>query len=344
MPNNITLPVQYIQALDIIYKEENLTSFLDSKPANVQMIGKQMKIKKISTQGPADMARTGDIVTGEVTGAWETVDPDYDRGRTFPIDALDEDEFNGLVQDVLADYEIQHSIPELDAYRFAKYSQKTGIQVVGTPATLADAAALVTAINVGQGALDGKSPANGRILFVESAQYRAVQLLDTTKSRETLASFSKIVTVPADRFYTKVLLLTGGTGQEAGGYARYGSQYSAWAASHAYSLNDMIEAAGKVYKCTTAGTSGATAPTWPASGTVGDGAGALVWTFETVSGRDINFIILHPKCIIQAIKREETKIDPPTARTRNWYAGSWKYGYCDLYENKANMLYLHHKA
>jgi len=340
----ISLPVQYLQALDLIYKEGSLTSFLDSKPANVQIVGKQMKIKKISTQGPADMARGGNLVEGEVTGAWETVDPDYDRGRTFPIDALDEEEFGGLAQDVLADYEVLHSTPEVDAYRFAKYSQKSGIQVIGTPATLSDAAALVAAINVGQGALDGKAPSNGRILFVEAAQYRAVENMDTTKSRETLSKFSKIIPVPADRFFTKISFLTGGTGQEAGGFIRKGSQYDAFEASHAYSVNDMIEADGKIYKVTTAGTSGSTAPTWPTSGTVANGAGALVFTFHETSGRDINFMIIHPLCIIQAIKRQETKIDAPTARTRNWYVGNWKYGYCDLYENKANMLYLHHKA
>lgn len=340
----ITLPVQYLQALDLIYKEGSLTSFLDSKPANVQIIGKQMKIKKISTQGPANMTRGGNLVEGEVTGAWETVDPDYDRGRTFPIDALDEEEFGGLAQDVLADYEIQHQTPEVDAYRFAKYTQKTGVQVVGTPATLANAEALVTAINVGQGELDGKAPTVGRILFVEAKQYRAVELLDTTKSRETLAGFTKIVPVPKDRFFTKVNFLTGGTGQEAGGFIRQGSQYDAFEGAHAYSVNDIIEADGKIYKVTVAGTSAATAPTWPTTGTVANGTGDLVFTFQETSGREINFIILHPSCIIQAIKRQETNIDAPTARTRNWYIGNWKYGYCDLYENKANMVYVHHKA
>ena len=74
---------------------------------------------------------------------------------------------------------------------FAECIQKTGVQVVGTPATLANAEALVTAINVGQGELDGKAPTVGRILFVEAKQYRAVELLDTTKSRETLQGSPK---------------------------------------------------------------------------------------------------------------------------------------------------------
>ncbi|TLM80280.1 MAG: hypothetical protein FDZ70_01365 [Actinobacteria bacterium] len=53
--------------------------------------------------------------------------------------------------------------------------------------------------------------------------------------------------------------------------------YPSWAASTAYALNTKIVAASKIYRCTTAGTSGAVAPTWPASGTVNDGT--VVWTF-----------------------------------------------------------------
>lgn len=56
---------------------------------------------------------------------------------------------------------------------------------------------------------------------------------------------------------------------------------STWAATHAYALNATVTAGGKVYKVTTAGTSGSAAPTWPASGTVTDGT--VVWTFVSVA-------------------------------------------------------------
>lgn len=54
-----------------------------------------------------------------------------------------------------------------------------------------------------------------------------------------------------------------------------------WQASRAYSLGDKVIPAfsalnGSYYLCTTAGTSGASAPTWPASGTVSDNS--AVWT------------------------------------------------------------------
>ena len=54
-----------------------------------------------------------------------------------------------------------------------------------------------------------------------------------------------------------------------------------WQATHAYALNATITAGGKVYKVTTAGTSGSTAPTWPASGTVTDGT--VVWTYVSAA-------------------------------------------------------------
>lgn len=60
------------------------------------------------------------------------------------------------------------------------------------------------------------------------------------------------------------------------------STTTTWAASHAYALNATVTASGKVYKVTTAGTSGSTAPTWPASGTVTDGT-SLVWTYVSAA-------------------------------------------------------------
>ncbi len=58
---------------------------------------------------------------------------------------------------------------------------------------------------------------------------------------------------------------------------------NAWAAAYAYDVDDLVygtQAGGtvSVYKCTTAGTSGATHPTWPATATVSDGS--VVWTFQ----------------------------------------------------------------
>lgn len=51
-----------------------------------------------------------------------------------------------------------------------------------------------------------------------------------------------------------------------------------WAASTAYTAGDKVRVVNDIYVVTTAGTSGADEPTWPATGTVSDGD-ALVWTY-----------------------------------------------------------------
>lgn len=57
-----------------------------------------------------------------------------------------------------------------------------------------------------------------------------------------------------------------------------------WAASKVYAVGDSVYMAGRNYDCTTAGTSGGSAPTWPTSGTVADGS--VVWTEGGDAGAD----------------------------------------------------------
>lgn len=340
MSNSISYPSEYVDGLDLAYKQESITAFLDNTKS--RWLGKTFQIKRVSVQGPANMTRGAEYTGGDVTVAWQTVTPDYDRGRKFTVDALDEAECLGLMTDALFEYERVWSIPEKDAYHFAKYALKAGQKA--TEATLSDAAALVAALIVGQSALDGKCPGNGRVLFVEASQWRACEGLATTTSRDVFKGFSKIVPVPADEFYTAITFLTGSTGEETGGYTRYGYGYAAFAGSHAYSLGDLIEADGKIYEVTTAGTSGSTAPTWPATGTVANGAGALVFTFVAKSGHAINFIIMHPECLEQAIRRNVTNIMPPDADIDSYRGSMRSYGFCDVKTNKTNWIYLHAKA
>ena len=55
--------------------------------------------------------------------------------------------------------------------------------------------------------------------------------------------------------------------------------HTKWVTGTSYALNAVIAPAnGKTYKCTTAGTSGSTEPTWPDADTVTDGT--AVWTYQ----------------------------------------------------------------
>jgi hypothetical protein len=63
---------------------------------------------------------------------------------------------------------------------------------------------------------------------------------------------------------------------------KWGPGAPAWAAGHAYLMNDVIlDPAGHIQKVTTAGTSGSTAPVFnDAGGSTPDGTGTLVWIDE----------------------------------------------------------------
>jgi hypothetical protein len=281
MANSITLPVQYLQALDLMYKRGALTSVLDN--AEAQMVGKEFKIKKVTVQGPGAMTRGGAYKSGDVTVAWQSVTPDYDRGRKFVIDALDEMEVGGLYMDAAAEYERVWSIPEIDAYRFAKYAVAKG---AGAEASLT-ASTAIAAINTGMGTMDSNEvPTEGRVLFIESSLYRAIQTLDTTKSRETLKDFAQIIPVPQSRFYTAITMYDGETsGQEAGGYIKNAS-----------------------------------------------------------TGLNINFMIVHPTAITQAVKRTTTPVDAPDSDYDAYRVSNRKYGYCAAKSNKTKGIYLHNVA
>ncbi len=69
-------------------------------------------------------------------------------------------------------------------------------------------------------------------------------------------------------------------------FAAIGPNKGKWAASTAYTTSDYViptTANGRLYKCTTAGTSAGSEPTWPTTvgGTVSDGT--AVWTEQTAA-------------------------------------------------------------
>jgi len=110
---------------------------------------------------------------------------------------------------------------ELDAFTFAQIAGTTGISKA-TAGTYADGTAWLNALVTAQSKMDNDEVSTeGRILYITPDGYNAIHAVDTTKSREVLASFSKIVKVPQSRFYTAINLYDGTTsGETAGGYVK----------------------------------------------------------------------------------------------------------------------------
>ena len=222
MANNIQLFQKYIALLDEVYQLSSKSSILDGDASLVQA-GKntnEIIIPKMSLDGLANYSRNSGYVKGDVTLTYETVKFNYDRGRKFVVDAMDDEETAGIAFGKLSSEFIRTKVvPEMDAFRFATYASLDGIgKATGT---LADGSAVITALRAAANKMDeDEVPSENRILYITPSLHKMISMLDTTKSREILDEFSKIVKVPQSRFYTKISMLSGKDGEDVGGYTK----------------------------------------------------------------------------------------------------------------------------
>ena len=226
MANNIQLFKKYIALLDEVYKLSSKSSILDGDASLVQA-GRntnEIIIPKMSLDGLADYSRNSGYVKGDVTLTYETVKFNYDRGRKFVIDAMDDEETAGIAFGKLSSEFIRTKVvPEMDAFRFATYASLAGIG--SATGTLADGAAVIAALRVAVNKMDeDEVPAEQRVLFITPTLRGMIDDLDTSKSKEVLSKFSSIVEVPQSRFNTQIRLNDGTTGgQEDGGFETTGN-------------------------------------------------------------------------------------------------------------------------
>ena len=224
MANNIKLAQKFVPMLDEVYKLASLTAKLDGNPDLVRegANANELVIPMLDMQGLGDYSRNDGYVHGDVTLTNETVKCNYDRGRMFTVDTMDNMETAGIAFGRLAGEFVRTKVvPELDAFRFACYAGKDGISKVSAGTTLADGTAVLQALRVAVDKMDeDEVPDTDRHLFITPTLYGMIRDLDTTKSKEVLAAFASVTKVPQSRFYTAIELKSGKTGQEAGGYAK----------------------------------------------------------------------------------------------------------------------------
>ena len=223
MANNIQLAKTYTNLLDEVYQQNALTAVLESDAslARAGANANEIVIPKISMDGLADYSRNSGYVNGDVNLTWETVKFNYERGRAFTVDDMDNEETQNLAFGRLAGEFIRTKvIPELDAFRFATYAATTGAgTATGTLATGAD---VIAALRTATSAMDeAEVPMEDRHLFITPTLLGLVEDMDTTKSKEVLSRFATITKVPQTRFYSAIKLNDGtSSGEEAGGYVK----------------------------------------------------------------------------------------------------------------------------
>ncbi len=236
MANSIELAQKFVPIIDDIYKGASATQSIDAASMADFTGADEVKVLKVSTTGLGDYSRTNGYPKGEVTAAWETMKLTEERGKEFSVDRMDDEETVGLTFGSLAgDFMRLHVVPELDAYRFAKYASATGVSAA-SPVTLTSDDVL-DAIDEASRQMDADEvPPEGRVLFVNSelkpVLNRALNRMwsSDAKVANVIDGYNdmQVIYVPHSRFYTGITL---NDGQSSWGYAK---------ATDATSINFMM--------------------------------------------------------------------------------------------------------
>ena len=221
MSNTINKFAKYINLLDEVYQEASLTAVLDGDAAlcSVGANANELIIPKMEMDGLADYDRNGGYVDGAVTLTSETVKFNYDRGRAFSVDAMDNEDTAGVAFGRLSSEFIRtKTVPEMDAFRFAEYASKAGKSLSKTFTNGED---VLSALKTATSALDdAEVPFEDRYLFLSPSTYGYIQDLEEGKTVPVLNRFAQVIMVPQSRFWSSIDLKDGSSENEtAGGYA-----------------------------------------------------------------------------------------------------------------------------
>lgn len=331
MANSIALAKKYSDILDRVYKENSKTAVLEGDNSLVRLGANahEILIPKMSMDGLADYGRSGGYVDGDVNFSYETKTFNYERGRMFTVDAMDNEETQELAFGQLAgEFVRTRVIPELDAFRFAQLAEHSGVTTAS--AALTTGANVIAALRVGTQTLDeAEADMNDRYLFITPTLYGLIEDMDTTKSRAVLSRFAGVITVPQTRFYSGITLFDGTTsGEEAGGYSKRAAAYTLTTDVAIDSTKTYYTKSGDTY-------------TAVASPDVADIA--TYYEMTTAAGKNLNFLIVSKAAVLAYSKHVVSKIITPEL---NQTGDAWKYGYrsygiTEVYDNKVSGIYAH---
>lgn len=225
MANSIEYAQKFLPIIDDIYKASAITEGLDAGTKADFSGVNEVKVFKASTTGLGDYSRSTGYPKGDITAGWEIMKLSEERGKEISIDRMDDEETLGMAfGNVTGNFMRNWVVPELDAYRFAKYAGTTGISLA-TAAVLTKDTVLAAIDEAVRQMDEDEVPMEGRKLYVNSD---LKPILNSALSRQwgsdgtvstTLAGYNgmPIIYVPKTRFYTAITL---NDGSAAWGYSK----------------------------------------------------------------------------------------------------------------------------
>lgn len=331
MANTIELAKKYSGILDKVYKQSAKTAVLEGNNDATRLGANahEILIPKMDMDGLADYDRSGGYTDGNVNFEYETKSFNYERGRMFTVDTMDNEETQELAFGQLAgEFVRTKAVPELDAFRFATLASYPGIG--SRSAALSTGANVISAIRGATQAMDeGEVDENDRYLFITPTLYGMIEDLDTYKSKAVLSRFVQVITVPQTRFYSAITLLDGTTaGEEAGGYSKRAAVYTLTTDVAIDSTKTYYTKSGDTY-------------TAVASPDVADIA--TYYEMTTTAGVNLNFLAVSKASVLAYSKHIVSKIITPDV---NQTSDGWKYAYrsygiTEVYDNKKAGIFAH---
>ncbi len=287
MANSLEFAKKFLPVLDDIYKNLSVTQGMDAGK-KVDFTGvNEVKVLKTNTEGMGDYSRENGYPKGDITAKWETLQLTEERGKELSIDRMDNEEMQNVFGILTGQFMRDWVVPELDAFRFAKYASANGISKATGAILTKDS--IIGAIDEAVRQMNADEvPLSGRVLYINSD----LQPILNSALTRTWGSDGNVNTVLSGynnmpikyvsptRFYTEIL------------------------------LNDGSESWG--YK-------------------------------KSTSGKNINFMLIYPEAILQAVKLALPKVFTPD---ENQDKDMWKFQFriyhdAFVYENKAKGIYLH---
>lgn len=232
--NSIALRTEFLEELDMEYKEQSLTAVLDTPNTRVGAGSKAntVKIAKMSLQGLGDYSKSDGYPSGNATLTYEEHTLAEDRGRKFDIDAMDNQESANIAFGMLAGvFTRTKTVPEFDAYRMAKYAGYANTTVA---ANLSTGANVLAAIDVATKVMNkAEVPKENRKLFISCDAYALLKGSATLTNNinqvnagvidRNIEMFNRmeVIEMPPTRFYSAITTADGSAGEEEdGGYAK----------------------------------------------------------------------------------------------------------------------------
>lgn len=241
--NSIGLITKYSdQFFDKVYKQDSVTSILDTTDERVKFIGaKTVKIAKMQFGGLSNYYRNNTEAGSAPAGTqfygsagfgyqqsnakmqWETFTLSQDRAASFPIEYFDDEESGGLlVGNAVTEISRTIIVPEIDAYALSTLAANAGKSV---PEAITSANALSALNDAFLYFEEHEVPAADQVIYVSPAFMKALrESTQITRFIEPAPGEKKVsykiteyegrtlITVPPTRFRTDYKAYDGGYG------------------------------------------------------------------------------------------------------------------------------------